>query len=187
MNEEKCALNTDLEIWRQIPDDYYSPSIHVNEAGGIGMNLGGTVYVLPIEEWFALARERAKQFEPREDSSPRQPEGGIEFAEAKLRKELLCPPHASLDENGHLESFDNCIACIRVERDELRQLLLRISTDIGQTIIEDPIKSADGWTLLSKPVLADIAAQGFSFPALPGRKIMMNSREYSAQCKTHGT
>ena len=40
--------------------------------------------------------------------------------EAKLRSELLCPVHASLDERGKLKPFDNCIACIRVERDELQ-------------------------------------------------------------------
>ena len=38
---------------------------------------------------------------------------------AKVLSELLCPPHANLDAIGHLEPFDNCIACIRVERDVL--------------------------------------------------------------------
>ena len=38
---------------------------------------------------------------------------------AKKLSDLLCPPHANLDAAGHLEPFDNCIACIRVHRDEL--------------------------------------------------------------------
>jgi hypothetical protein len=40
--------------------------------------------------------------------------------QAKSLSDLLCPPHANLDAAGHLGPFDNCIACIRVERDELR-------------------------------------------------------------------
>ena len=39
--------------------------------------------------------------------------------DAQKLSDLLCPPHASLDANGHLEPFDNCIACLRVQRDEL--------------------------------------------------------------------
>jgi hypothetical protein len=36
---------------------------------------------------------------------------------------LLCPVHANLDADGKLRPFDNCIACIRNERDELRPIL----------------------------------------------------------------
>ena len=50
------SVNTDKEIWRQIPDDYYSPSIHVTEQNSIGINVGGTVYVKTIEEWHRLAK-----------------------------------------------------------------------------------------------------------------------------------
>ena len=49
MNEP--LLNTDKEIWRQTPDDYYSPSIHVTEQNSIGINVSGTVYVKAVEEW----------------------------------------------------------------------------------------------------------------------------------------
>ena len=49
MNEP--LLNTDKEIWRETPDDYYSPSIHVTEQNSIGINVGGTVYVKTIREW----------------------------------------------------------------------------------------------------------------------------------------
>jgi hypothetical protein len=47
---EGC-VNTDKEIWRKIPDDYYSPSIHVTEFNGIGINVGGYVIVAPVESW----------------------------------------------------------------------------------------------------------------------------------------
>lgn len=43
------AKNTDHEIWRQVPGDYYSPSIHVTQDGAIGINVGGHVVVAPVE------------------------------------------------------------------------------------------------------------------------------------------
>jgi len=46
-----ASLNTDREIWRAIPGDYYSPSIHVTEHDGIGINYGGHVIVAPIKSW----------------------------------------------------------------------------------------------------------------------------------------
>lgn len=58
MIEIKPSKNTDKEIWRRIPDDYYSPSIHVTQQGGIGINVGGFVVVKSIEEWFAAGRDR---------------------------------------------------------------------------------------------------------------------------------
>lgn len=48
---EQTAANTDREIWRETPGDYYSPSIHVTEGGGIGINVGGTVIVRPVRDW----------------------------------------------------------------------------------------------------------------------------------------
>jgi hypothetical protein len=51
---EPCE-NTDKEIWRAEPGDYYSDSIHVTENGGIGINCGGIVFTKPIRQWHALA------------------------------------------------------------------------------------------------------------------------------------
>lgn len=48
--------NTDRELWRERPDDYYADSLHVTEGGGIGINCGGLVFVKPIREWHALAK-----------------------------------------------------------------------------------------------------------------------------------
>ena len=53
--------NTDRELWRRDggedrdPDNYYQPSIHVTAQGGIGINVGGTVYVKSVEDWHTLA------------------------------------------------------------------------------------------------------------------------------------
>ena len=54
-NHGFAMQNTDRELWRETEDDYYAPSLHVTEGGGIGMNVGGTVIVMPIREWHALA------------------------------------------------------------------------------------------------------------------------------------
>lgn len=48
-------MNTDRELWRERPDDYYADSIHVTASGSIGINCGGTVIVKPVREWHALA------------------------------------------------------------------------------------------------------------------------------------
>lgn len=47
--------NTDKELWREPPDDYYSNSIHVTASGDIGINVHGRVFVKSLEEWHALA------------------------------------------------------------------------------------------------------------------------------------
>lgn len=52
------AKNTDREIWRG-PDegcgDFYADSIHVTEQGGIGIDCGGHVIVMPVRSWHKLA------------------------------------------------------------------------------------------------------------------------------------
>lgn len=48
---EQAVANTDREIWREDPDDAYSPSIHVTEDGKIGINVGGTVFVRDVRNW----------------------------------------------------------------------------------------------------------------------------------------
>ena len=53
--QDRCCANTDKEIWRERPGDYYADSIHVTEGGGIGINCGGYVYVKPVREWHKLA------------------------------------------------------------------------------------------------------------------------------------
>lgn len=40
-SSEMPAQNTDRELWRESPGDYYANSIHLTESGGIGINVGG--------------------------------------------------------------------------------------------------------------------------------------------------
>lgn len=47
--------NTDTEIWRREPGDFYSPSISVTKEGAIQLHVGGTVITKSIEDWHGLA------------------------------------------------------------------------------------------------------------------------------------
>ena len=62
---ENSAANTDRELWREAPGDYYAHSIHVTARGGIGINCNGLVIVKPLREWHALAAKDLPKPEPR--------------------------------------------------------------------------------------------------------------------------
>lgn len=47
----ECCINTDKELWREKPGDFYSNSVHVTECGGLGINCGGHVIVAPLKAW----------------------------------------------------------------------------------------------------------------------------------------
>jgi hypothetical protein len=53
--ENEAKQNTDRELWRDEPKDFYAARLFVTEGGGIGIDVGGTVYVKPIREWWRLA------------------------------------------------------------------------------------------------------------------------------------
>lgn len=56
---DESKLNTDRELWREPDEGFgmgaYMPSIHVAEGGGIGINVGGMVHVMPLRRWHDLA------------------------------------------------------------------------------------------------------------------------------------
>jgi len=56
MSSEACE-NTDVEIWRETPGDYYSPNISVTQNGGIAINVSGLCIVKTVREWHMLAVE----------------------------------------------------------------------------------------------------------------------------------
>jgi hypothetical protein len=69
------ALNTARELFREDTGDpagsYYENSVHVTEAGSIGMNVGGYVIVQPIAVWHAQARRATER--PVAEAAPRSP------------------------------------------------------------------------------------------------------------------
>ena len=54
--KELAGVNTDREIWRKMPGDYYSPSIFVTEFDDIGINVGGRVFVATVYKWHEAGR-----------------------------------------------------------------------------------------------------------------------------------
>jgi hypothetical protein len=60
MSDMGAAANTDRELWREPTDEigreFYQPSIHVTEHGGVGINVGGHVIVLSLRAWHAMAK-----------------------------------------------------------------------------------------------------------------------------------
>ena len=56
----QAAENTDREIWREREGDYYADSIHVTQQGGIGINCGGHVIQMPVQDWHRLASTTAQ-------------------------------------------------------------------------------------------------------------------------------
>lgn len=55
MSDDIAYKNTDKELWRETPDDYYAPSIFVTDGGSIGINVGGLCIVKPVRDWHLLA------------------------------------------------------------------------------------------------------------------------------------
>lgn len=56
---EACQ-NTEREIWREKPDDYYAASISVNDLGRIFIQVGGAVYGMSVQQWHSLASQTLK-------------------------------------------------------------------------------------------------------------------------------
>lgn len=54
MSDDHQAENTDREIWRERPGDFYSDVIYVTQHGNIAIDCGGHVITLPLRKWFEL-------------------------------------------------------------------------------------------------------------------------------------
>lgn len=76
--------NTDRELWRETPGDYYSPSVHVTVNGMIGINVGGTVVVQSPSGWHALYEESHRTARIVDDNRKMR-DAGCDLAEAAMR------------------------------------------------------------------------------------------------------
>jgi hypothetical protein len=54
-----------------------------------------------------------------------EPDGAVAPQSPELEV-WLCPVHHSLDSHGSLKPMDNCVACIRNDRDELLAIIREI-------------------------------------------------------------
>jgi hypothetical protein len=87
-NHQACE-NTDREIWRKVPGDYYADSIHVTKEGAIGINCGGFVRVMPVEAWFEAAGGKFPAApEPKEPLSS-NPKRYVNWCQATHGHEML--------------------------------------------------------------------------------------------------
>lgn len=53
---DRPVVNTDRELFREVKDDYYSPSLRVTENGMIGIDVGGFVRVMSLRDWHRMAK-----------------------------------------------------------------------------------------------------------------------------------
>ena len=111
MTPKEAVANTDKELWRRVSDDYYSPSIHVTQGGGIGINVGGRVIVASVEKWHlalatleALAEENAKlKTALKELAENIHPEAAY-ISRVEEYTKLECQFYALQDENASLKA-----------------------------------------------------------------------------------
>lgn len=56
-DEPEAAENTDTPLFSEVEDDYYSPSCRMTKGRALGIDVGGTVIVKPLREWFEAVNQ----------------------------------------------------------------------------------------------------------------------------------
>lgn len=72
--ENLPCQNTDIQIWHENSEDFYSPTIRVTAGNGISIEVGGLVYTLPVREWHQLAMAKYGKPSPYSDGLTTQPD-----------------------------------------------------------------------------------------------------------------
>lgn len=166
------VVNTDRELWREREGDYYSPSLHVTQGGGIGIDVGGYVFVKPIREWHALAGGKAAFA-----ASP-LPSGGVEnCVDLSGTKQREPRSSTEIDEAG-AESVNKQIEAVRAAglEDEAHQFetlywgWLRLTEAYvnGHPYVSKPEK---GMTPLSALHVTDFTFRHWA-PQIPGTPML---------------
>ena len=60
-DKSQTCENTDREIWRKVPGDFYSPSISVSADNEIIITVAGKAYQAPVGLWFELMRRNREK------------------------------------------------------------------------------------------------------------------------------
>jgi hypothetical protein len=76
--------NTDQHLWPIVSDRGDADSIHVTKDGGIGINVGGHVIVMPLRKWFCAALVCGEGSVPDELSRLRKEVGVLREALEKI-------------------------------------------------------------------------------------------------------
>ncbi len=83
-NDFSAVQNNDRELWRETSGDFYADSIHVTLDGKIGIQVGGSVLVMPLKRWFEAGMTPMP-----EKPLPLATENTVLNTESGLRVELL--------------------------------------------------------------------------------------------------
>ena len=62
---DQTKKNTNRELFRETPDDFYSNSIFVTEHGEIGISVGGSVIVRTLKQWHQAAQNVMVTMDPK--------------------------------------------------------------------------------------------------------------------------
>lgn len=135
LTDVQASQNTDREVWRETPGDFYSNSVHLTATGGLGINVGGTVYVKPPAEWHRLASGAR--------STAAQP-AGWKLLKDTTYEERSWPEDAA-HENGNYSCC--CRVCLRQFTGHKRRVVCKVC-------YADPAASGDS-TPPSAPVQGD--------------------------------
>ena len=154
---DNAGQNTDRELWREAPGDYYANSIHVTTGGGIGINVGGMVHVKPLKDWHALAERAAcdPEIVARHDHHPldklyADPQFQKEYHE-ELARERAAEPEPAVSEAR---------VCLKCGRTEVGWRYNRCP-NCGEMADEpEPAEGApQSWEAVCRDVLAERVAQ----------------------------
>lgn len=111
-----CRENTDKEIWREKEDDFYSPSIHVTNTGGIKIAVSGKAILMSVRDWHCLQGRLKLQTD-------------IAIGAKGIAKQL----QDELDDYHNAEKFVNdpphdqvCCGCVAILRKQIQQLKVEL-------------------------------------------------------------
>jgi hypothetical protein len=125
MNDDKPAQNTDREIYRTPFNSVNDDSMHVTESGAIGINCGGSVFVMPLRAWHKLATDAAGPMLKQGRMPPAPPKLSVVPEEQRtLLQEMR---EALLDVRYRISPHDCNEAC----RDTIEKLLIRTSPSMN--------------------------------------------------------
>jgi len=115
---EQAYLNTDRELWRERPGDYYADHIFVTREGAIGIACGGHVVVMPVRDWHSRGSSQAgsapaERFLGSDPQDPRSHRLTPEYLKQVLRELASDNDAAATDVELHIGALEAELADLR--------------------------------------------------------------------------
>lgn len=165
--ENDAKQSTDRELWRERPDDYYADSLHVTATGGIGINCGGSVLVMPLRQWHALASSA-----PAPVTVPADPTAKLNQADVRLIAEHAMGEDDEAVENAGIRvmiALDGGIAHLKATA---KPLDVAASGSQGEGVAQASSGNADYEPLVPLPGAAPTYEEGLQALAHAMRKLL---------------